>query len=739
MRKSYVRLKFLYIIIAMSFILNTISITYFFPPLSSDLKHSTVNSRTWNDNILSTIERSTKALEKLKRLLSNVMSPNDQPWIWISTGEYPSVPYQPTKLLNEHIPKTLYNVTKLPKSVINEVNRVCKRLKQCDKAGGEIWCKLFQKTYVNTLETTTTLLDDNSTYIITGDIDLMWLRDSSAQVHQYLPLWNDSDIQRIIEGLIRRQIQFIYSNPYGSAFRLKLRPNPPSDDSLLPIHTRKGRNVHVAMHNYELDSLCYHIRLSYSWWKQSQRTNVFDDQWLVAISMIIQVMIIEQHHTQISPYRYTELQNNYQGIPVAYTGMTWSGFRPSDDPTTYGYLIPSNMMASVVLEQLTEMIINLFPEQIQLLQQIAQLQADILSGLNTYGVTDHPKYGKIYAYETDGFSKYLLVDDANVPSLLSASYFDFKTPYDPSNELIQSTRQFILSKNNTLFFEGKYASGIGSQHTQARYVWPMAIIMEGLTMIIDNKTKIDLDYVWERLEVSHADTFAMHESFNVENPKQFSRPWFAWVNSLFSELILTHLDHLEEWLRYRRPANLDQRLSNINQRPPNIHPRLPTTSRRPSNIDSQLSNISRLPRNLDPQLSNTSQRPPNIDPRLPNKDRRPSHVDPRLSNIDPQLSNTSQRPPNIDPQLSNTSGPPSNIDPQLSNTSRRPSNIDSLLSNTSQRLSNIDPQLSNTSRQPSNIDPQLSNTSRRSSNKDPRLPNKHPRLTNKDRHPSNTD
>jgi meiotically up-regulated gene 157 (Mug157) protein len=185
-----------------------------------------------------------------------------------------------------------------------------------------------------------------------------------------LTLSNDSDIQQIIEGLISRQIQFIYSNPYASAFRLTLRPNPPSDDSLEPIHIEKGRNVHVAMHNYELDSLCYHIRLSYSWWKQSQRRNVFNHQWFISISMIIQLMIIEQHHSQISPYRYTELDNNYQGSLVAYTGMIWSAFRPSDDQTKYGYLIPSNMMACVVLEELYEMIKILFPQQNQLLQQV---------------------------------------------------------------------------------------------------------------------------------------------------------------------------------------------------------------------------------------------------------------------------------------------------------------------------------------------------------------------------------
>jgi meiotically up-regulated gene 157 (Mug157) protein len=177
-------------------------------------------------------------------------------------------------------------------------------------------------------------------------------------------------MQRIIEGLIRRQTEFIFFQPYGSSFRLTLRPNPPSDDSLQSHHLQKGRNLHVAMHNYELDSLCYYLRLSYTWWNQTQRIDVFNHRWLIAVSIIIQLMIIEQHHSEISPYRYTELTNQHRGARVSYTGMTWSAFRPSDDQTKFGYLIPSNMMASVVLKQVSQMIQQIFPEQIQLLQQV---------------------------------------------------------------------------------------------------------------------------------------------------------------------------------------------------------------------------------------------------------------------------------------------------------------------------------------------------------------------------------
>lgn len=185
-----------------------------------------------------------------------------------------------------------------------------------------------------------------------------------------MPLAHDPAIQRIIEGLIRRQTQFIFANPYASSFRLSLRPNPPSDDSLQSHHTQKGRNIHVAMHNYELDSLCYFLRLSYTWWNRTRRIDVFNQQWFIAVSIIVQLMIVEQHHSELSPYRYTELPNRGQGTRVSYTGMTWSAFRPSDDATHFGYLIPSNMMAAVVLQQITDMITTLFPQQTELLHQV---------------------------------------------------------------------------------------------------------------------------------------------------------------------------------------------------------------------------------------------------------------------------------------------------------------------------------------------------------------------------------
>jgi hypothetical protein len=183
---KYTRLEIICLMIFLSLILNIFSMNRIFhcsSILSSSNQVKTVTiiskSKDLNNHPISTIERSRKALEKFKILLNNVMSSNDQPWIWSPTAQYPSVPYQPTSLLNQNIPKVIHNnISIVPQSVKNEINRVCQRLHKANKIGGKIWCKLFEKCYADTLATTTTLLDDNSTYIITGDIDLMWLRDS---------------------------------------------------------------------------------------------------------------------------------------------------------------------------------------------------------------------------------------------------------------------------------------------------------------------------------------------------------------------------------------------------------------------------------------------------------------------------------------------------------------------------------------------------------------------------------
>ena len=391
---------------------------------------------------------------------------------------------------------------------------------------------MFEKCFVNTLETTMEILENDSTYIFTGDIPAMWLRDSSAQVRHYIPFAkNDIKLQEILEGLIKRQIMYILIDPYANAFNKE-----PNDAGHRGDITE--RNPWVWERKYEIDSLCYPIQLAYLYWKATNKTTIFNDEFFEAVRKIITLWKIEQRHTEQSNYRFSNpgrpwkdtLHNNGMGSPVNYTGMTWSGFRPSDDACVFGYLIPSNMFAVVALGYVEE-ILNSMGKEPELAKEAESLRQEIDYGIKTYGIYEHHKYGRIYAYETDGFGNFKLMDDANVPSLLSAPYLGYTDAYDP---IYINTRKFLLSKDNPYYYEGKAAKGIGSPHTPENYIWHIALAMQGLTS--DNS--VEIEEILRMLETTHAGTDFMHEGFDVDNPNEFTRPWFAWANSIFSELII---------------------------------------------------------------------------------------------------------------------------------------------------------------------------------------------------------
>jgi uncharacterized protein len=396
---------------------------------------------------------------------------------------------------------------------------------------------MFKNCFLNTLETTTEILKDDTTFVFTGDIPAMWLRDSAAQVRHYLDFAKeDAELQRIIEGLINRQMMYVAIDPYANAFNKEPNNRGHKDD--ITEH-----NPWVWERKYEIDSLCYPIQLSYLYWKATGRTVIFDEAFKVSSKVILKQWKAEQRHEN-SPYNFirittkeTEtLWNDGKGAPVNYTGMTWSGFRPSDDACTFGYLIPSNMFAAVALGYLEEIAAEVYKDS-EFAAESAQLKREIQYGINKYGIYNHPKYGKIYAYETDGFGNYTLMDDANVPSLLSLPYLGYISADDP---VYINTRNFILSEDNPYFFKGKCAQGIGSPHTMKGYVWHIALIMQALTS--NNKEEI-LDII-STLQNTDAGTGFMHEGFNADDHYEFTRPWFAWANSLFGELILSKKDLL---------------------------------------------------------------------------------------------------------------------------------------------------------------------------------------------------
>ena len=394
--------------------------------------------------------------------------------------------------------------------------------------------KIFLNCFIDTIDTTVIYNEhDNTsdTFIITGDIPAMWLRDSTSQVEHYLDFVNEYPILKdLFIGLINRQIDCILIDPYANAFNKEANGNKWDNDIT-------KENPWVWERKYEIDSLCFPIRLIYKYWKKTNDSSFFNDKIKEVLNTIVDLWKREQYHFEKSDYSFQRLNcaesdtlcNNGLGNPVIYTGMTWSGFRPSDDACKYGYLIPSNMFASVVLKYIEEIALDIYND-IDLQIKAKILREDIENGINNFGIVETEEFGKIYAYETDGQGNYNLMDDANVPSLLSIPYIEYR---DIDDEIYQNTRKFILSKNNPYFYSGNFASGVGSPHTPDQYIWHIALSMQGLTSNDENEIKSLL----ETLINCDGNTLYMHEGFHCDNPKLFTRDWFAWSNSLFADFI----------------------------------------------------------------------------------------------------------------------------------------------------------------------------------------------------------
>jgi meiotically up-regulated gene 157 (Mug157) protein len=395
---------------------------------------------------------------------------------------------------------------------------------------------LFENCFPNTLDTTVYYNEVNGkpdTYVITGDIDAMWMRDSTAQVWPYLSLIKeDKKLQQLIEGVINRHKQYIHKDPYANAFYNDGNKVSEWKDDLTDmkpgVHERK----------WEIDSLCYPIRLSYAYWKKAGHTAPFDDEWKDAIGIIVKTFKEQQRKENKGPYTFqrntpkatdTVPLQGY-GYPVKPVGLICSTFRPSDDATVLSFLIPSNSFAVVSLKQAAEMLRALHHDT-KLAAECMQLANEVNAALSIHATAQHPKFGKVYAFETDGFGNHLFMDDANVPSLLSLPYLDCTSKTDP---VYLNTRKMILSDSNPFFFKGKAAEGIGGPHVAVDMIWPLSIIMRALTSNNDAEVKNCI----QTLQKTHAGKGFMHESFHKDNPAKYTRDWFAWANTIFGELIV---------------------------------------------------------------------------------------------------------------------------------------------------------------------------------------------------------
>jgi uncharacterized protein len=398
---------------------------------------------------------------------------------------------------------------------------------------------LFSNCLPNTLDTTVTLTNGASgpdTIVVTGDIPAMWLRDSSAQVWPYLPfIAADADLARLIEGVIRRQTRCILADPYANAFMPDLSSREPLSWSKTD-HTQMKPGV--GERKWEVDSLCYPVRLAHEYWRITHDRKPFDAEWARAMHSILETFTAQQRKTSRGPYYfqrqaespYDTLSEDGYGNPARPIGLIHSGFRPSDDACIYPLNIPGNFFAVLTLERIEVMLTEIAHDSAAA-SQANRLRTEIKAALDAHARVHHPTAGDIWAYEIDGFGNALCMDDANVPSLLGMPYLG---SCSVSDSVYLATRRFVLSEANPYFFRGSAAEGVGGPHIGQDMIWPMAIIMRALTTEDDTEQLQCL--AW--LKSTHAGTGFMHESFNKNDSAKFTRAWFAWANTLFGELIL---------------------------------------------------------------------------------------------------------------------------------------------------------------------------------------------------------
>ena len=400
---------------------------------------------------------------------------------------------------------------------------------------------MFENCFPNTLDTTVHYTEDSDgtpdTFVYTGDIHAMWGRDSGAQVWPYLQFANkDKNLKKMIKGVILRQFHNISFDPYANAFNRYPDPNGgwmKDDCGMKPeLHERK----------YEIDSLCYPLRLAYQYWKVTGDASIFDDLWIDVCQKVLKTFKEQQRKNGRGPYKFLRVtdrqldtvNNGGWGAPVKPVGLIASVFRPSDDATTLLFLVPSNFMAVTTLKKMAD-VLTTVDHQPALAKECNDLANEVHNALMKYAIYNHPKYGKIYAYEVDGFGNQLLMDDANVPSLLAMPYLGDVSLDDP---IYQNTRRFVWSDDNPYFFKGKAGEGIGGPHIGYDMAWPMSIMMKAFTSTDDKEIKDCIQMLMD----TDADTGMIHESFNVNNASDYTRPWFAWQNTLFGELILKLID-----------------------------------------------------------------------------------------------------------------------------------------------------------------------------------------------------
>jgi meiotically up-regulated gene 157 (Mug157) protein len=412
---------------------------------------------------------------------------------------------------------------------------------------------LFENCYPNTLDTAVTLTDLDGkpdTFIVTGDIPALWLRDSSAQVWPYLPVARSDEIlQRMFRGLIHRHARCILIDPYANAFQRDPRGTQPLGWAAMDKTDMKPG---VAERKWEIDSLCHVVRLAHGYWRATGDIEPFDDEWRAAMSLIVKTFREQQRRGVPGPYRFQRVSENPNdtlagdgyGAPTRPVGLIHSMFRPSDDACLYPFFIPANLFAVRSLRDLAAMTRAMHDDK-AFAAECETLATEVEAALMVHGRIRDAHGNAFFVYETDGFGNTLFMDDANIPGLMSLSYLGCCERNDP---VYANTCKRAWSERNPYFVKGAAASGVGGPHVGLKMIWPMSIMIRALTSESDAEIRQCL--VW--LKRSHAGTGFMHEAFDKDDPSHFTRPWFAWANGLFGELIID--------LSQRKPALLSRAL-----------------------------------------------------------------------------------------------------------------------------------------------------------------------------------
>lgn len=419
------------------------------------------------------------------------------------------------------------------KSVEREIVRVSKKI------GDPKLRWMFGNCYPNTLDTTVamrTIDGAPDAFVRTGDINALWLRDSSAQVKPYLHLARqDADLRRLYHGLIARQSRSILIDPYANAFM----EDPTATTNLSwSLDDRFPLKPGVAERKWEVDSLCYPMRLAHGYWQATRDKTPFDARWAQAARLSIATFREQQRKDGKGPYRFQRKSNipgeslmlDGYGAPTRPVGLIHSGFRPSDDACVYPFLIPSNYFAVTALRELA-VVAKAARGDAALAAEAVALADEVDAALRQYARMRLPDGSEVIPFEVDGFGNALFMDDANVPSLSALAYLGCLPANDP---LFQRTAAAAWSEHNPYWSRGRVVEGIGGPHVGLGQVWPMSLVMRALSSSDDATIRSCLRMIRD----SDGGTGFIHEAVDHDDPSKFTREWFAWANGLFGELIV---------------------------------------------------------------------------------------------------------------------------------------------------------------------------------------------------------